>query len=168
MLRINKSLISRSIGILILLIAFAFSACSSSSGGSSGKNEITIVTAKQGEVKFEFVGTDGAKLAIDWGVGDENDVINLASAGVEASKNYSSSDQKTITITGEILHITDLILSDNEITSIDLSACSGLENLRLVEDPSWDAGLVSLDLSQNLKLKDLYIVSLSELASLRS
>ena len=117
------------------------------SGMSSHANEITMTTAKKGEVAIIMKGS--CTMNIDWGDGLAIESHTLSSDRIEYVYSYSDTTARTITITGN--HITFLDCYNNQLTSLDVSNNTALTVLECNNNQ-----LTSLDVSRNPLLQSLY------------
>jgi len=105
--------------------------------------QMTMTTAKEGEVSFELRGTGTA--SVSWGDGTPGRTYTLWSSSTTCSHTYSDATARTITITGN--NVTYLFCNDNQITALDVSKNTALTTLYCGTNQ-----LSSLDVSKNTAL----------------
>jgi hypothetical protein len=99
-------------------------------------------------------------IEIDWGDGSQKDKRELSSSPMkDFGRQYSSVNEKTITITGE--NITHLHCNNVQVTGLDLTG-----NPKLKELQCFCNELTELNVSQNTELKNLFC-SFNQLTSLK-
>ena len=107
---------------------------------------MTMTTAAQ-EVNLGLMGT--GKITIDWGDGTMDEHM-LSGSIIYPSREYATTTERTITITGDDLYY--VVCEDNQLTKLDVS-----KNTALIVLFCGRNQLTELDISNNTELMSLYI-----------
>ena len=127
-------------------------------------NQFTILAFvdEDGDFNCSVTGPEGEAIDVDWGDGTQ-DHIPFATDGPYAhlAHTYATPDQHLITVSGAIELITgfDSAYGSGSMDAIDLRPLSNLQSLGIV----LTRGPETLDLTQNLELRFLYLEGVPEL-----
>lgn len=131
-----------------------FAACSvegSYNGSLPEQKQMILKVRENGEKHIYFGCSRDEKIRIIWGDGERSDIDLYASYNqIDVSHTYSSAEEHTITISGDIVQITQFDCQNINVTSLDVSNLTKLKVLKCSQNR-----LLVLNIEKNTELEDL-------------